>query len=96
LLVAGLNEPESVSYPETFDGIERFDEFLDLLARDFGLPACFSVRLRESLGSFAIARISLLVGKLLRVDRKRISIIADFVGCHVIKVWVGPRIAGAK
>jgi hypothetical protein len=50
LLVAGLKEPESVSNPEPSDRIERFDEFVDLPTRDFGLEACCSVRLRESLG----------------------------------------------
>jgi hypothetical protein len=48
------------------------------------------------LGTFAIASISLFVGKLFRIERRRISMIADFVGYHVIKVWVGPRKAGAK
>jgi hypothetical protein len=93
LPVAGLNEPESVSDPETFDRIERFDEFPDLQARDFGRLAFCSVRLQESLGTFAIASISLFVGNLLRIERRRIL---DIVGCHVIKVWVEPRKAGAK
>lgn len=71
LLVAGLSGPESVSHPEIVDRIERLDKFPDLPARDLGLLARCPVRLRESLGSFAILGISSFVGLLLRVESRR-------------------------
>jgi hypothetical protein len=74
-----------MSDPEESDRIERFDEFLDLLARDFGVPACCLVRLRVSLGSFAIASISFFVEEVLRVERRKMSITAGFVGPQCYK-----------